>query len=157
MVFQVYTGCFAGWDLFQRMIRTFGIGPRVKKSMFSRLGWDLRPKTTTNPCGSVKTMCDVLGSVDGHIVPKSESVFDNFLNVSSFFFLCSFSWCFAVLTPQHTQHTAPACVCLFFFVFYTCCCGVVVVLLRCCVALRGVVSVLLCVCLCVFVCFLESA
>ena len=32
------TACFAGSDLFQRMIRTFGIGRRAQKGVFGRLG-----------------------------------------------------------------------------------------------------------------------
>ena len=33
-----YTGCFAGWDLIQRMIRSFGTGLRANKRIFGRLG-----------------------------------------------------------------------------------------------------------------------
>ena len=51
-----YTWCFTGLDLLQRMIRTFGIGPRAKKTVSGRLGWDLGPKSSTNPGESVKTM-----------------------------------------------------------------------------------------------------
>ena len=59
------------------MIRTFGLGPRVKKCLFGRLGQDLRPKTLVNPKGKCKNNAlgkndhfrTFVGSVDGHIVP----------------------------------------------------------------------------------------
>ena len=41
--------------LFQHMIRTLGIGLRVKKCLFGRLGGDFRPKTSTSPTESKKT------------------------------------------------------------------------------------------------------
>ena len=39
------TGCFVGQDLFHRMIRTFGLGPRAQKELL-----------LVNPKGSLKTM-----------------------------------------------------------------------------------------------------
>ena len=36
---RVNTGCFAGKDLFQSMIRTFGLGPRAQKRRFLCV-WD---------------------------------------------------------------------------------------------------------------------
>ena len=63
------------------MIRTFGLGPRVKQCLFGRFGSDLRPKTSVNPRGIVKTVrweqcpfSDLFWSMDGYIVPKTESV-----------------------------------------------------------------------------------
>ena len=46
------TGCFAGWYLFQRMNRTFGSGPRVKKKAFfgvwDRIFWRKRRQISGN-------------------------------------------------------------------------------------------------------------
>ena len=77
------TGCFVGWDLFQRMIRTFGIGSPDKSALFGRLDSDLmsenvgksQEKCKKQRVGKMSVLWAIIWSMVDHIVPKPESVF----------------------------------------------------------------------------------
>ena len=91
------------------MIRTFGLGPRAKKCLFWRLGWDLGPKSLANPRGSVKTRrwgkWPILAPFSGPRMAiscqKRRPCFDNFPVISCVFFT------FSHLTTPHNTHTIP--------------------------------------------------
>ena len=107
------------------MIRTFGLGPRVKKCLLWAFGIGPSAENVCKSHGKCKKHCvgkddrfrTFFGSVDGHIVPKTESVF---WHVSSCFcvfcishdFLTMFSACFIVhvcpfsvfVTTKTAQH-----------------------------------------------------
>ena len=112
-----HTACFVGKDLFQRMIGTFGIGRRVKKCLFGRLGWDFRPKTSVNPSGHVKNasgkMC-VFGPFWGPLMaiscPKKRPCFDIFPTLL----------CFFVIDPRYFYHVCVLCVKFSFFGTFSC-------------------------------------
>ena len=109
---QIYiyinTGCFDGRDLFQRMIRTFGLGPRAKNGVFRRLEWDLGPTSSANPRGSVKTRrwgkWPILDLFRVHGWPYRTKKGDHVLTIFPLF-LAFFT--FSHFTIPHNTHTIP--------------------------------------------------
>ena len=63
------TGCFAGQDLLQRMIRTFGSGHPVKKVPF------LGVMFKNNASGKNGRFRTFWGSMVDHVVPKNGVIF----------------------------------------------------------------------------------
>ena len=93
------------------MIRTFGIGPRVKKSVFSGV-WDgtfgrtrrqFLGKKKNNALGNMTVFWAVLGSIVDRIVPKRSPGFDNFPMFLRFFHAI-FIMLLASETQQQTAH-----------------------------------------------------
>ena len=114
--------------ILQRMIRTFGLGPRVPKRILSRLE---KGPSVENECrsqGKCKKQCVgkicgfwvIMGFMNVHVVPKTESVCRPCLWFS---FLClNFSSCHAshTSTTQKTTRHDLTRISLIFHSFLTC-------------------------------------
>ena len=59
------TGCVVGWELFQRMARTFGVGPLGKKVFFGRFGIDKSQGKCKKQCVGRKCCFRTLLAVRG--------------------------------------------------------------------------------------------
>ena len=96
-----YTGCFVGWELFQRIIGTFGLGPRARK------GLELDPSVENvgksqgkceNNVSGKKVVFRLFWSIVDHIAPKKKDFFPN-VSYHLLYFPTLLSPCFHLFGP----------------------------------------------------------